>query len=158
MTSVQAPVKCYPRGSEWRKWDLHVHPPGTKLNDGYGTPSDLDRFCHVLEDSDVQVFAIADYFSVQAYYAVAERFYELFPQSNKVLLPNIELRLNETVNGSSHIVDLHLIFRPDVDQSRLERLLRELKTQITDERDVPLRCSELSTKAHFESATVSFCG
>jgi energy-coupling factor transporter ATP-binding protein EcfA2 len=155
MTSVQAPVKCYPRGSEWRKWDLHVHPPGTKLNDGYGTPSDLDRFCHVLEDSDVQVFAIADYFSVQAYYAVAERFYELFPQSNKVLLPNIELRLNETVNGSSHIVDLHLIFRPDVDQSRLERLLRELKTQITDERDVPLRCSELSTKAHFESATVS---
>ena len=28
-------MKRFPRGSEWRKWDLHIHPPGTKLNDGY---------------------------------------------------------------------------------------------------------------------------
>src|SRR5512133_2639435 len=25
----------FPRGSEWRKWDLHVHTPGTKISDGY---------------------------------------------------------------------------------------------------------------------------
>jgi hypothetical protein len=155
MASGQAPAKSYPRGSEWRKWDLHVHPPGTKLNDGYGAPPDLDRFCQILEDSDVQVFGIADYFSVDAFYAVADRFYQLFPQSNKNLFPNVELRLNEIVNGSNQIVDLHLLFRPEVDRDRLERLLRELKTQITNERDIPLRCSELTTKAHFESATVS---
>jgi hypothetical protein len=28
-------AKRFPRGSEWRKWDLHVHIPGTSLNDGY---------------------------------------------------------------------------------------------------------------------------
>lgn len=28
-------VQKFPRGSEWRKWDLHVHTPGTKMNDGY---------------------------------------------------------------------------------------------------------------------------
>lgn len=28
-------VQKFPRGSEWRKWDLHVHTPGTKLNNGY---------------------------------------------------------------------------------------------------------------------------
>jgi len=25
----------YPRGAEWRKWDLHVHTPNTKLDDRY---------------------------------------------------------------------------------------------------------------------------
>lgn len=28
-------LQNFPRGSEWRKWDLHVHAPGTKLNNGY---------------------------------------------------------------------------------------------------------------------------
>lgn len=35
-------VQNFPRGSEWRKWDLHVHTPGTKLNNKYKF-SDLDQ-------------------------------------------------------------------------------------------------------------------
>ncbi|WP_311474055.1 TrlF family AAA-like ATPase [uncultured Rothia sp.] len=35
-------VRKFPRGSEWRKWDLHVHTPGTKLNNKYKF-SDLDQ-------------------------------------------------------------------------------------------------------------------
>jgi hypothetical protein len=158
MTDINIPAhrrRRYPRGSEWRKWDLHVHPPGTKLNDCYGKPSDLDRFCHALERSDVQVFGITDYFSADGFYSVAGRFYELYPSSTKVLLPNIELRLNEVINGNHETVDLHLIFRPDAPQTKIERLLRELKTQITDEHGTSLRCSDLTTKAHFERATVS---
>ena len=31
----------YPKGSEWRKWDLHVHTPYTKLNNGYGSNDDV---------------------------------------------------------------------------------------------------------------------
>ena len=64
-------MKIFPRGSEWRKWDLHVHVPGTKLNDGYGDPH-LEQFCHALEQSDVDAFGITDYFSVDA-------FFELLP-------------------------------------------------------------------------------
>ena len=26
----------YPKGSEWRIWDLHIHTPGTAKNDQYG--------------------------------------------------------------------------------------------------------------------------
>ena len=29
----------YPRGSEWRKWDLHVHTPCSVVN-SYGNDSD----------------------------------------------------------------------------------------------------------------------
>lgn len=25
----------FEKGSEWRRWDLHVHTPGTNKNDGY---------------------------------------------------------------------------------------------------------------------------
>ena len=25
----------YPRGSEWRRWDLHIHTPNTKKNDQF---------------------------------------------------------------------------------------------------------------------------
>lgn len=35
-------VQKFPRGSEWRKWDLHVHTPGTKLSDDYSL-SELDQ-------------------------------------------------------------------------------------------------------------------
>ena len=49
------------RGSEWRKWDLHLHPPGTRLSDGYGS-ADWDRYCTALEKSDVHAFGITDYF------------------------------------------------------------------------------------------------
>jgi hypothetical protein len=32
----------YIRGSEWRKWDLHIHSRETKLNNQFGTVSDSD--------------------------------------------------------------------------------------------------------------------
>jgi len=151
----KAPPRRYPRGSEWRKWDLHVHAPGTKLSDGYGKPIDLDRFCRTLELCDVQVFGITDYFSADGFYAVADKYHDLFPDSEKVLFPNVELRLNESVNGSNQIVDIHLVFRPDEARETIARLLGELKTQITDANDRHLRCNELTTETHFQQATVT---
>ena len=57
-------MRIYPRGAEWRKWDLHVHAPGTKLNDQFGSPPDWERYCRSLEESDVAVIGITDYFSL----------------------------------------------------------------------------------------------
>ena len=148
-------MKIYPRGSEWRKWDLHVHVPGTKLNNGYGVSPDWDLFCRILEESDVVAFGITDYFSADAFYEFATRYKELYPNSEKVFFPNIELRLNETVNGDNQDVNLHLIFRPDVPKEKLELLLRELKTEITDGNNRNIPCSELATEAQYRAATVT---
>ncbi|WP_333891102.1 TrlF family AAA-like ATPase [Mycolicibacterium gadium] len=145
----------YDRGSEWRKWDLHLHPPGTKLSDGYGSPPELDRFCAFLEQSDVAVFGITDYFSADGFLAVAARHNDLYPDSDKVLLPNIELRLNETVNGNNQDVHIHLVLRPDVGPETLNKLLNELKTTTTDAGGRHLRCTELASTSQFESATVT---
>lgn len=91
-------MKRFARGSEWRKWDLHVHPPGTKLSDGYGptmTESTWTDFCRVVEESDVAVLGIADYFSLDGFFEFKKQFSQRYPNSAKVFFPNLELRLNE---------------------------------------------------------------
>ena len=61
------------RGSEWRKWDLHVHTPGTAKNDQYGDTEEVwSQYIECLEKSDISVFGITDYFSMDNYYRVLE--------------------------------------------------------------------------------------
>ena len=148
-------MTSFPRGAEWRKWDLHVHAPGTKLNDAYGAPADWDRFCSDLESSDVAAFGIADYFSLDGYFAVVAEFSTRYPTSPKVLFPNLEVRLNETVNRDVQTVDAHLILRPGLAQETAARLLQELKTELTVSGGRKLSCAELTTHEQREGATVT---
>ena len=48
----------FPRGSEWRKWDLHVHTPAS---DGTGTPEEI---VSKAIEKDLAVIAITDHHSV----------------------------------------------------------------------------------------------
>ena len=48
----------YPRGSEWRKWDLHVHTPAS---DGTGTPEEI---VNKAIEQGLSVIAITDHHSV----------------------------------------------------------------------------------------------
>jgi hypothetical protein len=147
----------FPRGSVWRKWDLHVHTPGTKLSDGYTRRDgalDWDRFCQAVEGSDVAVVGITDYFSLSSFFTFAAAFRERYPDSPKVFFPNLELRLNETVNRVNEEVHLHLIFPPTLDEETAERFRRALLTEIRVENGRALPCYEL-TPADYERATVT---
>lgn len=150
-------VNKYPRGSEWRKWDLHVHVPGTKLNDRYdkknGEP-DLDRFAEILEVSDVAVFGITDYFAADQSLKFISCFKRKYPDSEKLLLVSVELRLNETVNRDVQMVDFHVIFRDSVPSTKINEFLSKLSTQITDEHSRHKACTEL-TGNDFKTATVT---
>ena len=56
------------RGSEWRKWDLHIHTPETAKNDQFGNPQIAwPKYIQALEESDISVFGITDYFSITNY-------------------------------------------------------------------------------------------
>lgn len=107
-------IKTWPRGSEWRKWDLHLHAPGTKLNDQFKiNGSDVwDEYCRRLHDSDVQAFGITDYFSADCYFSTNKEFRKRYPDSGKIFFPNIELRTNYVVNKAAQEVNVHLIFNP----------------------------------------------
>ncbi len=73
-------------GSEWKKWDLHIHTPNTKLSDNFKSTdgTDLwDKFCESLENSDIEVIGITDYFSAENYFTFIEKFKDKYPRSKK---------------------------------------------------------------------------
>lgn len=114
------------RGSEWRRWDLHVHTKGTNKNDCYSC-GDIGSFCKLLFKKAVEkkVFAvgITDYFSIDRYLEVKEYKDNIhanpdFTENEKeliqsiLLLPNVELRILP-VTGKERLINIHCIFNPD---------------------------------------------
>ena len=72
----------FPRGSQWRRWDLHIHTPGTMKNDqftGKNIEEKWDLFYKAVNDyvgdgtnplKAVAVVGITDYMSVDNYFKV----------------------------------------------------------------------------------------
>ena len=63
----------YSCGNEWLKWDLHLHCPGTILNNQYkGKNEDeiWEKFISMIEKSDISVLGITDYYSIDGYLKV----------------------------------------------------------------------------------------
>lgn len=144
-------------GSTWEKWDLHLHAPSTQLNDGYKSSAGinvLEKFCDELENSDVLVFGITDYFSVKSYKSFIDAFQKKYPKSKKQFFFNLELRLNETVNAELEEVNLHLIFNP-VSLLLIDKFLNRLEITKTGKDGVAIICSDLKTDDEFKSATVT---
>lgn len=151
-------VNEFPRGSEWRKWDLHVHVPGTALNDQYastGSEPVLDEFTDVLAASDVAVIGLTDYFSLDGSLACIAHFQERHRSSNKLLIPNMEVRLSETVNAQQSEVNAHLLFRPDITAEQARRFMDSLKTNRTDASDRSLSVTEICEEGLQQSVVVS---
>lgn len=150
-----------PQGSLWRRWDLHLHTPITRLSNAYenaGTDATWDSYIDFLEASPVHAFGVTEYFGVDAFFEVARRYKAKYPASSKVLFPNIELRLSESISRTGNHPHLHIIFDNDPKTSNPETLKRfctHLETQSSDDSDVCIRCVDLDTSAKIMAATVS---
>lgn len=150
------------RGSEWHKWDLHVHVPSTKLANNYTDANgevDIDRFCRAIHESGVRAIGLTDYFSLDGFFEVKERYSEMLAEDILTgpavcLFPNLELRLPDTVNKQGDLVDFHLIFPPELAPSKANEFLANLKTEITDNNSKPLSCGDLDEK-QLKTATVT---
>jgi DNA repair protein SbcC/Rad50 len=78
------------RGSEWRKWELHIHSPTTKLANGYRVESTQDvwaDYCRRLHESEVRAFGITDYFSADVYFETVKQYRSRYSDSKKFLFP-----------------------------------------------------------------------
>lgn len=98
------------RGSEWNKWDLHVHTPASVLRSEYGDDWDkyiIDLFTKAIEEN-VKVIGITDYFFIDGYKKIKndylanpERMEQLLGTEKYKLvkeikvLPNIEFRIDK---------------------------------------------------------------
>jgi energy-coupling factor transporter ATP-binding protein EcfA2 len=116
------------RGSMWRRWDPHIHTPGTALNNQYG--NDWQGYLSAIESSDppMEALGITDYCGIDRYEEVRDHLAKGRLSTVPLIFPNIELRLPiDTASGKP--VNIHLLVSPEdpehVDKTR--RLLRELK-------------------------------
>jgi len=64
----------YPKGSEWRKWDLQIHTPFSILNNQFGNPSEesvWDNYIKALFkkaiEKNIAVIGVTDYFILDGY-------------------------------------------------------------------------------------------
>ena len=97
-------------GSTWRRWDLHIHTPGTILNDQFG---DWDEFLAAIEGQDeVRVIGVTDYFSITNYSTLKQHKEEGRIPRIDLLVPNIEFRIAPP-NDNARAVNIHLLVCPD---------------------------------------------
>ncbi len=131
----------FPKGSEWRKWDLHIHTPFSYLNNEFGDNWDeyvRQLFLRALINN-IAVIGITDYFTIEGYKKLKidyldnpEKMKELFPNENELrkieailILPNIEFRLNKLVGPNR--INFHVILSNEIPINDIEEnFLHEL--------------------------------
>ena len=130
----------YERGSEWRRWDLHIHTPGTLKNDQYEGKTieeKWDNFYDTIaqyigDGTDqlrtIEVIGITDYLSIDNYNKVIED--GRLPDSIKLVLPNVELRM--VPFAKKYPVNIHCIFDPTYADSLESRFFSKLKFSFGD--------------------------
>lgn len=113
------------RGSEWRRWDSHIHAPGTVLNNQFGSNNPWSTYLTTLETCSPKIEAIGatDYYVTDTYeqmlvHKAAGRLPDV-----KLIFPNIEVRLD--VAAKSGFVNLHLLASPE-DPNHLAEISRIL--------------------------------
>ena len=139
----------WPRGSKWRKWDLHVHSPASENFAG-----EWDQFIIQLGNADCDVIGINDYFSVAGYKEVQRRlansatdddgeacreaYREAYREAlkklaDKTLLPVVECRMTNVLANKrmkpGPRINFHLIFSPKLPADDIEMFIKSLKVE-----------------------------
>jgi len=129
----------YTRGSEWRKWDLHIHTPasfhweGRKFNSDPNSPENtqlVDEMIHALNAAEPAVFAIMDYWTFDGWFALKRRLAQAgAPKLEKTVFPGIELRLVAPMDGR---LNAHVLFSNDIDDQVLLDFRAALNVALID--------------------------
>lgn len=124
------------RGSQWYRWEPHIHAPGTIFNDQFGEDS-WEDYLSSLEavTPTLSAIGITDYYGISTYERVrSEKKKGRLPDC-ELVFPNIEMRLSiGTVKGN--FVNIHLLVDPSGDDhiEQINTLLSRLTFRV-DEQD-----------------------
>jgi len=117
------------RGSQWKRWEPHIHAPGTVLNNQFGGGDSWETYLAKLEglSPKVEAIAVTDYYVTDTYEEVLKHKAGGRLPEVQLIFPNVELRLD--VAAKSGFVNVHLLVSPeDPDHvNQLRRILTRLQ-------------------------------
>ena len=119
------------RGSEFRKWDLHLHSPYTTLNNHFdrleGSDSpDIEKFIEKIKNHDISAIGLTNYFNFSENDFTLKKRLE---DEGIVTFLNLEIRLSN-INKDDQLFDYHIIFDPELQDNIIKNLLGQLKASI----------------------------
>ncbi|NTU79265.1 MAG: hypothetical protein HGA45_07650 [Chloroflexales bacterium] len=134
-----------PRGSNWRKWDLHIHTPASYQWSGQTYRSITDEVqrdkltrdvIDAINASEVAVFGIMDYWTFDGYLEI-KRYLRRHSdvKCTKTILPGIELRVE---SPTDYRMNVHVLLSDALTEQQLIDFraclkLRELKRNLSNE-------------------------
>ena len=135
------------RGSEWRKWDLHLHSLYSVISSYNGvTP---EQFINKIKEEKISVVGLTNYFKFD------EEDYELADKLRRngiTTFMNLELRLTN-INDARQIVDYHVIFSDQVSKIETENFISNLDATVGHTKK---KVNALSSEEIKSTAAVNF--
>ena len=117
------------RGSEWHRWEPHIHAPGTILNNQFGVSDPWSTYLSTLEalTPKVEAVAVTDYYVTDTYGEFLQHKVTGRLPDVSLIFPNIELRLD--VASKTGFVNVHLLVSPEDPEhlSETKRILKRLQ-------------------------------
>ena len=150
-------IKVSNRGSEYRKWDMHIHSPYTMVNNQFGLSDGKgkifeDKFIQKIIESNISAVGLTNYFNF------TEEDFMLKNKLNNIGIAtflNLEVRLSY-INKHDQLFDYHIIFDNELEDVTIKNILAQLKANIgsTDKSFNTLTNSEIENVANIDFSTL----
>ncbi|HCQ7979720.1 TPA: hypothetical protein OL861_000878, partial [Proteus mirabilis] len=133
-------MKLYEHGSEWRRWDLHVHTPDSVLETQF--KGDWDGYITAIEQSNsgISVIGITDYCSISGYEKVCEYRKNGRMKNIDTIIPNIEFRITPNTDKNKGI-NIHLLISPE-EKFHIDEIKNALSRLFIDHKGQNFACIE----------------
>lgn len=140
-------MHLYEHGSEWRRWDLHVHTPDSALETKF--KDDWEAYITAIEQSNsgIAVVGITDYCSISGYEKVLKYRQNGRMENIKTVIPNIEFRITPHTGNKVKGINIHILISPD-DLSHVENTKTALSRLTIDYNGQIYACVEDQLRAY----------
>lgn len=138
------------RGSEWRKWDLHIHSPLTHSTANKYKELDISEFCNKVVNKNISVIGLTNYF-----YITEDEYNRITNEFNGrcTVIPNIEFRVADKSKKSDYI-NLHILFNPKLE---IKNILKTLARVPLHNEDNKYCCPEdIENLGSVENVSIEF--
>ncbi|MEO1482054.1 MAG: TrlF family AAA-like ATPase [Myxococcota bacterium] len=125
-------------GSDWARWDVHIHTPDTLLNNGFKGEW-TDFLAKIAARPEVKALGVTDYFGIRGYERVRREIENGALRNVEFAFPNIEFRTGPATKKNSAI-NIHILVDPSTGD-HVDRILTALSQLTFTYRDQPYACT-----------------